>query len=239
VIVVGDARETKLPSRSVDLVVTSPPYFGLRTYGALGEIGGEATPAEYVKAMTDAGRRASHGPGLPRRRAEPRVRRHRPHPGVRVTAVLGVDPGGTTGVALVAFKRGRYHLYAHRGLVGTAAEVAADLQDKGTELMMLGVPVAVERFVVSRRAGRSSSAAAGEKARHIIGALETSGAHLHRATASEVKRWATDKRLAAAGLRPTQGLPHTRDACRHALYTLVKHYGCPDPLGRRYQEADQ
>jgi DNA modification methylase len=53
VIIVGDARNTGLPDRSVDLVVTSPPYFGLRTYGALGEIGGEDTPAEYVKAMVE------------------------------------------------------------------------------------------------------------------------------------------------------------------------------------------
>lgn len=153
-----------------------------------------------------------------------------------MTAVLGVDPGGTTGVALVVCEHGRYRLWLCAGLVGPVAEVTAEL----IAVYAAEVDtVAIERFVVSRRAGRSSSAAAGEKARHIIGALETSGARLHRATASEVKRWATDKRLAAAGLAPTQGLPHTRDACRHALYTLVKHYGCPDPLSSRYQEADQ
>lgn len=153
-----------------------------------------------------------------------------------MTAVLGVDPGGTTGLALVMFEEGRYHLGGHLGVPLTAAETVGQVHAMAWPNDVL----AVERFVVSRRAGRSSSAAAGEKARHIIGALETDGAFfLHRATASEVKRWATDKRLAAAGLAPTQGLPHTRDACRHALYTLVKHYGCPDPLGRRYQEADQ
>lgn len=48
---IGDARQIPLPNRSVNLVITSPPYFGLRTYGLLGEIGSEATPAEYVKAM--------------------------------------------------------------------------------------------------------------------------------------------------------------------------------------------
>lgn len=50
---IGDARNVPLPDRSVNLVVTSPPYFGLRTYGLLGEIGSETTPSEYVKAMVE------------------------------------------------------------------------------------------------------------------------------------------------------------------------------------------
>ncbi len=50
---IGDARNVPLPDGSVNLVVTSPPYFGLRTYGLLGEIGSESTPAEYVKAMVE------------------------------------------------------------------------------------------------------------------------------------------------------------------------------------------
>lgn len=50
---VGDARNAPLSAHSVNLVVTSPPYFGLRTYGGLGEIGGETTPAEYVTAILE------------------------------------------------------------------------------------------------------------------------------------------------------------------------------------------
>lgn len=34
--------------------VTSPPYYGLRTYGMPGEIGAEATPLEYVAVLADA-----------------------------------------------------------------------------------------------------------------------------------------------------------------------------------------
>lgn len=45
---VGDARHLDIPDRSARLVVTSPPYFGLRDYGEPGEIGSEQTPAGYV-----------------------------------------------------------------------------------------------------------------------------------------------------------------------------------------------
>ena len=40
-----------LPDGSVDCVVTSPPYFGLRDYGTPGQYGLESTPAEYVETM--------------------------------------------------------------------------------------------------------------------------------------------------------------------------------------------
>lgn len=41
----------KMEDNSVDCVVTSPPYFGLRDYGVDGQIGLEQTPADYVRAM--------------------------------------------------------------------------------------------------------------------------------------------------------------------------------------------
>lgn len=49
----GDALATlqHLPSGSVDCIVTSPPYFGLRDYGVDGQIGAEGSPAEYVENM--------------------------------------------------------------------------------------------------------------------------------------------------------------------------------------------
>lgn len=149
-----------------------------------------------------------------------------------------MDPGGTTGVALVVFgDDGRYHLELHGGLKGSAEDVLRTLAPiSGTS-----IPVAVERFVVSRRAGRSASSGAADKARNIIGGLVSGNAgRVHLATAAEAKAWATNKRLDAAGLAPTDGLPHSRDACRHALYTLVKFYRCPDPLGSAYRRgADQ
>jgi DNA modification methylase len=52
----GDAAHLHLPDATVDLIVTSPPYFGLRSYqdGGVhydGQIGAEATPAEYLDAL--------------------------------------------------------------------------------------------------------------------------------------------------------------------------------------------
>lgn len=49
----GDALATLagLPAESVNCVVTSPPYYGLRDYGESGQYGLEATPAEYVETM--------------------------------------------------------------------------------------------------------------------------------------------------------------------------------------------
>ena len=55
----GNALALALADESVDLIVTSPPYFGLRSYQDGGEhyegqIGAEATPAEFVDALIAA-----------------------------------------------------------------------------------------------------------------------------------------------------------------------------------------
>jgi DNA modification methylase len=58
VVLRGDARRLPLPDASADLIVTSPPYFGLRSYTDAGEhydgqIGSEATPAEWLAALVE------------------------------------------------------------------------------------------------------------------------------------------------------------------------------------------
>lgn len=52
----ADARDLPLADESVDLIVTSPPYYALRSYQDGGEhfegqIGSEATPQEYLEAL--------------------------------------------------------------------------------------------------------------------------------------------------------------------------------------------
>jgi DNA modification methylase len=54
-ILIGDCRDflRTLPDESVHCVVTSPPYFGLRDYGVDGQVGQEATPAEFVGVLVE------------------------------------------------------------------------------------------------------------------------------------------------------------------------------------------
>lgn len=50
-ILTGDARHIPIPDSTVDLVVTSPPYWQKRDYGVEGQIGQEAMPSQYVDAI--------------------------------------------------------------------------------------------------------------------------------------------------------------------------------------------
>lgn len=60
-IIRGDALALPLANDSVDIVVTSPPYFGLRSYRDggehyVGQLGSESTPTEFVDALIAATR---------------------------------------------------------------------------------------------------------------------------------------------------------------------------------------
>lgn len=50
-VITGDARDLPISSRSIDLVVTSPPYWQKRDYGHPDQIGLEATPKGYVSSI--------------------------------------------------------------------------------------------------------------------------------------------------------------------------------------------
>lgn len=54
-IITGDALETlrQLPDGCCSTCVTSPPYYGLRDYGADGQIGQEETPEEYTARLVE------------------------------------------------------------------------------------------------------------------------------------------------------------------------------------------
>ena len=43
----------ELPKESIDLIVTSPPYWAKRIYNGSGELGSEATPEIFVKELAD------------------------------------------------------------------------------------------------------------------------------------------------------------------------------------------
>jgi len=57
----ADSRTLPLPDNSVDLIITSPPYFGLRSYTDGGEhyagqVGAEATPTEFLDSLINCTR---------------------------------------------------------------------------------------------------------------------------------------------------------------------------------------
>ncbi len=55
VVLQGDARQVihSIPEESVQCVVTSPPYWGVRDYGVENQIGAEADLMEYVENLVD------------------------------------------------------------------------------------------------------------------------------------------------------------------------------------------
>jgi DNA modification methylase len=51
----GDVRQALalLPDQSVQTVITSPPYWGLRDYGSEGQLGQEDTPYEFIENLVE------------------------------------------------------------------------------------------------------------------------------------------------------------------------------------------
>lgn len=49
----GDCLELlkQMPDKSIDMVITSPPYYNLRDYGAVGQIGAETDPNDYLDKL--------------------------------------------------------------------------------------------------------------------------------------------------------------------------------------------
>jgi len=154
--------------------------------------------------------------------------------------VLGIDPGPVPGI-VVLDPTGAVHAVQCSHDIATVLFAALLDQQPATPTV-----VQIEKFVVGRRAGASSSAAAGEQTRNLIGRLrevwETFdssvngrlGGHWFERTAANVKPWATNERLAAAGLlAKTEGMRHARDGARHALFAAVHGGHLPDPLSKK------
>jgi len=59
-IIIGDAlaEMQKLPSESVNVIITSPPYYGLRDYGVAGQYGTEKTLDAYIAKQVEVFREA-------------------------------------------------------------------------------------------------------------------------------------------------------------------------------------
>lgn len=170
---------------------------------------------------------------------------------VSAVIVVGVDPGpipGTVGL-LIEDHQGINRItdvqlaQTSAGIVGLTVGGIV-MRWKGhptiTDARDASVLIAVEKFVVSRRSGRSSSAGAGSVTRDMVGVIERCGEDLGAVVvqrpAVTVKAWATDERLKRAGLEVPRGMRHAADACRHALYAACHAGHLPDPLSSTYKK---
>lgn len=154
--------------------------------------------------------------------------------------VFGIDPGPVPGIVQLRIAERQI---AQAGVVQCDRFLAPDVLEGLLTAAAARPPtiVAIERFVVGRRAGRSATAKAGEQTRQLIGELNgvclgLDNVRVLQRSASTVKPWATDERLDAAGLLDaTKGMRHARDAARHALFAAVRDGGLSDPLIRKAQ----
>jgi hypothetical protein len=145
---------------------------------------------------------------------------------------LGIDPGPTTGMALLCY---RDYLLVRAEVYQCNATAAPGLMSyllrsaRGPEAFCQ-----IERFVAGPRSVRAAGPGSGVTAKlaHELEGLAPARCAIR--SAGDVKPWATDERLERAGLLvlvPKQ--PDGKDACRHALYTACHDAGLPDPLSRR------
>lgn len=143
-----------------------------------------------------------------------------------ITRIIGVDPGLTPGFVVLNLDR-------------DVLEQPADVAQCSARLLYTLVAtfnadrdalIAVERFVPRGRltAEQRVTQAQAENLTRIH-------PRVVQRPAAAVKPWATDERLAAAGLlEACKGMRHARDAARHALYAAVHDAGLPDPLSKSW-----
>lgn len=150
--------------------------------------------------------------------------------------IVGVDPGGTTGLTRLSYNDGRLRCRLAQTDPETAHELAGYWL-RGANLPGTRTILTVEAFVVSGRSGRSGTASAGAAARDLIGKLVAvaaqTGADFVSRPAGIVKPWATDRRITAAGITIPPKMRDAADAVRHGLFAARHDGGQPDPLSRK------
>ena len=145
---------------------------------------------------------------------------------MRDLITIGIDPGPTPGICVLG---------DGPGLVMQCDHKSAFRIVRALTIAYAPIPcrIACERFVIGPISRASKGA--GAITRDLVGELsalaQEDGVFFRQRDAATVKIWSLDERLSRAGLLDrTKGLPHARDAARHALYSAVWDAGLPDPL---------
>lgn len=138
---------------------------------------------------------------------------------------MGVDPGPSTGIALLNIDFDLGYNWEVFQCYGTSATWLLDkiYQDYKPRA------VAVEEFIPSNRAGTTGKDA--QLTRAIADyAVSDSPSYVVARRAVDVKKWASDKRMKLSGFPTGEKFKDARDAGRHALYCAVWDGKERDPL---------
>jgi len=153
--------------------------------------------------------------------------------------VVGVDPGPMPGICMLRYwpSMVRPTSAVYQCNHPAAVDLVEHLLLPGDRRVL-----AIERFVSGPRSSRLNSPAAAQITRELIAALTSLRAVLAcevvLRSAAEVKPWASETRLDACGLiETTRGMPHARDAARHALHAAVWAAGQVDPLSPSWRSG--
>lgn len=141
--------------------------------------------------------------------------------------LIGVDPGPVTGVFAIEAVGGQVEYRFAQADPDTAVTLVLAWQTASDVLV-------IEDFVIGTKTGKANDQRAGQQTRNVLERLRPYATAVR--TASQVKGWATDERLKAAGIHEKlQGMRHARDAARHALFHAVKSGVLVDPLSRDWK----
>lgn len=148
----------------------------------------------------------------------------------RRVVALGIDPGPSTGIALIRLGEPAA-AQVFQCNAAAAPWLLARLLEEQKRFQVTG---GIEAFAPGRGAGAARHGSrVSRQVEELAGICAESGVPLQARFASVVKAWATDKRLREAGLYElTAGGTHCRDAARHALFCAVYDGGLPDPLSK-------
>ena len=148
-------------------------------------------------------------------------------------AIIGIDPGGTTGFAVLRIVGDALIDTPLPFLVHAPADASVETLQRLLRLAersgQTRICVAIERFLVGQRAARNRGSTTPQK---LVGQLTRAvpmDVTVREYSAGTVKPWATDQRLRAAGCY-IKGKGHARDAARIALYHACRDHGVTDPL---------
>lgn len=148
---------------------------------------------------------------------------------------IGIDPGPVPGIVILD-RRGRgFDVDVIQCSTDAAPLMLWALLAWGRRsLGEAPTVVQIERFVSRGRMSKDQQLTADMVAKLQREAADHAGVTVVLRSASNVKPWATDERLEAAGLlEATKGMRHARDAARHALFAACRDGGVPDPLSTR------